>query len=236
MLWSGLFFCPGCLLPSMVSLCASCKRSIRPNSLPFDLGRDGLEACYPIHLSAGTTRRLIQVWKEKRGNLLRSHLFRMDAALERTLSDLNLVAVVPIPQSRSRTDRRGHASARDVAEFISFRIGSPLLELLDLRVDHPTHMTGKSRFERDHSSNPFRISETFSAENPLFGMIEGRVFSGREIPLLLVDDLITSGATLARAATVIHGFLPRARIHTSGLGLRPPVRPERTANPESLRP
>jgi predicted amidophosphoribosyltransferase len=231
--WPTLFFCPGCLLPSMMSLCDSCKRSIQPNSLPFDLEREGLETCYPVLISAGTTRNLLRRWKEKRGNILRSHLFRMDPALQRSLFQLDVVAVVPIPQSPNRSERRGHASSREVARFIAERIDRPLVDLLDLQKDDPAHMTGKSRFERDHSPNPFRISENFSAAHPLFQLMEERVFSGKDIPLLLVDDLITSGATLARAATVIHGFLPRARIYPSGLGLRPPVRPERPELPES---
>jgi hypoxanthine phosphoribosyltransferase len=96
-------------------------------------------------------------------------------------------------------------------------------------------MTGKSRFERDHLPNPFQISGRFSSDHPVFPLMEDRVFSGKEIPLLLVDDLITSGATLARAANVIHGFLPRARIHTSGLGYRPELKTQLNADIKSAR-
>ena len=220
MFWPTLFFCPGCHQPSLLSLCTSCRVSIRLNHQRYDLGRSGLEGCYPILISAGTTRVLLRQWKEKRGSVLRSHLFRMAPTLTRALLELDLVAIVPIPQSPKRSDRRGHASAREVAEFIATRIDRPLVELLELRTEEPSHMTGKSRFERDHLPNPFQISVEFSGEHPVFPLMEHRVFSGKEIPLLLVDDLITSGATLARAATVIHGLLPRARIHTSGLGYR----------------
>ncbi len=223
MFWPTVFFCPGCLQPSFHSLCASCLASIRLNHHRFDLGRSGLEGCYPILISAGTTRTLLRRWKEKRGNVLRRHLFRMAPDLARSLTNLAPLAVVPIPQSRRRSDRRGHASSYEVAEFIATRINRPIVELLELDTDEPTHMTGKTRFERDHSPNPFQISKEFSARHPLFPLIEERVFSGAEIPLLLVDDLITSGATLARAAAMIHGFLPRARIHTSGLGYRPEI-------------
>jgi hypoxanthine phosphoribosyltransferase len=96
-------------------------------------------------------------------------------------------------------------------------------------------MTGKSRFERDHLPNPFQISGRFSSDHPVFPLMEDRVFSGKEIPLLLVDDLITSGATLARAANVIHGFPPRARIHTSGLGYRPELKTQLNADIKSAR-
>lgn len=232
MSWPTLFFCPGCLLPSLLSLCPSCEKSIRPNTVPFDLGREGLEGCYPVLISAGTTRRLIRRWKERRGTVLRNRLFRMDPALLRSLLEIEPMAVIPIPQSRTRSERRGHASSREVAQFIASAIGRPMVDLLELITDTPEHMTGKTRFDRDHSSNPFRIASGFNAEHPLFHALEERVFAGEDIPLLLVDDLITSGATLARAASVVHRFLPRARIHTSGLGLRPPIQPERRSCPE----
>ncbi len=237
MFWPTLFFCPGCSQPSLQSLCKSCRASIRLNTQRFDLGRSGLEGCYPILISAGTTRALLRQWKEKRGSVLRRHLFRIDPELMQSIVELELLAVVPIPQSRIRSERRGHASSIEVAEFIATRIDRPILQLLELCTDEPSHMTGKTRFERDHSSNPFQISKDFSGHHPLFPRIEERVFSGKEIPLLLVDDMITSGATLARAATIIHGFLPRARIHTSGLGYRPQlqkeVKPERPEPPAS---
>jgi predicted amidophosphoribosyltransferase len=236
MLWPELFFCPGCSLPSFHSLCRSCRGSIRPNTRPFDLGRSGLESCYPILLSAGTTRRLLRHWKEKRGTLLRNHLFRMSEGLRQSLRELGLIAIIPVPQSHERSNRRGHETSKEVAEFIGMQIGRPVVELLELSEPNPSRMTGKTRFERDHSRNPFRISSVFSSDHPVFPLLEELVLSGKEIPLLVVDDLITSGATLARAANTLHGFLPRARVSTSGLGLRPPVRPELTASPGSHSP
>ena len=44
---------------------------------------------------------------------------------------------------------------------------------------------------------------------------------GNEIKILLADDLITSGSTLCKAAEMIHGLLPRAKIYGASLGFRP---------------
>jgi predicted amidophosphoribosyltransferase len=220
------FLCPACRFPTLLTLCQPCRTSIRPNTEPFDLGREGIENCFPLHLSFGPTRVLIRAWKERPGRLTRKFLHRMAPELKLKLLELHPLAVIPIPQSQRRSLGRGHDSALETAGFYAESLDRPLLPLLSLSRPDPERLTGKNRFDREFSENPFDISENFTRFHPLFGILEDRVLRGEEIRLLLVDDLITSGATLSRAAARIHAFLPRARIWVGSLGYRPKFKPE----------
>lgn len=236
--WPTLFLCRSCHLPTALPVCGPCRERIRLNADAFDLGREGIESCFPLLLSLGTTQAIIRSWKEKRGNALRSLLFQMHSDLREQLIQLGFTAIIPIPQDPGRSRDRGHASALEVARFFAQEIRVPLLELLALEEGNPTRMTGKSRFERDYEPNPFRISERLTAPDPLLRILEEQVMRQQEIRFLLVDDLITSGATLSKASQTLHRLLPRARIWAGGLGFRPGIRPEptRPLEPPSLDP
>jgi len=225
------FFCRGCSFPTNSILCESCRRSLTWNERILPSPSSGLSGVAPLLYSFEQTQKIIRSWKEEGGSLLERSLFRMPAGLKEALSGLAFDGVVPVPQSLKRSYRRGHDSARSVADFFSRELEVPVLPLLELGIRDPARQTGRTRFERDFSSNPFRISRGFPWNSKAIHRIERQVQSGIETRILIVDDLITSGSTLTKAASRIHDLIPRARCWAGTLGFRPkPVRPAHPPN------
>ncbi|WLV23986.1 ComF family protein [Aciduricibacillus chroicocephali] len=87
--------------------------------------------------------------------------------------------VVPIPLSEERLAERGFNQALQLASFI------PKKSALLLRRVHGEKQSKKTRRERITAENPFIIEEKV------------------EKPVILVDDIYTTGATLHKAAAVL---------------------------------
>ena len=205
------FFCAGCKLPTWKTVCVSCRNSILTNSKIIPLPIDEVEGVAPLLYSFERTQSLIRHWKETGSTDLKQLLFRMPENLRRTLMDLHFFAIIPIPQDKKRSYRRGQESSFEVARFFSRQLDIPLISLLTLEQEDTPRLTGRNRFEREFSENPFRISP-FCIE---------RMEHAREIHLLLVDDLITSGSTLAKAGETLLCCFPEAKLWAGSLGFRP---------------
>ena len=175
-------------------------------------------------------------WKEQRGSSLETSLFQMSPELKTRLSEFGFMGIVPIPQSRSRTIKRGHESARITAQFFADQLNLSLLPLLELRNPDPPRQTGKPRFDRDFSPQPFRITAITALKPSWFNQLREDIGRKSEVRILLVDDLITSGTTLSKAAAALREFLPRIKCWGGSLGYRPRRRdePEPRWNPAPL--
>ncbi|GGK02986.1 hypothetical protein GCM10007063_26570 [Lentibacillus kapialis] len=90
---------------------------------------------------------------------------------------------VPIPLSKERMAERGFNQAKMLADFL------PLKSEEKLTRTHHEKQSKKTRRERVTSSNPFHVTAAINA------------------PVLLVDDIYTTGTTLRHAAYVLkkHG-------------------------------
>ena len=99
--------------------------------------------------------------------------------------------VVPVPTATSRARQRGYDQAKLLARHVSKQAGLPYLDCL---VRHgQTHQVGASRNQRlEQLTGAFRVRHT-------------RLVPDAE--LLLVDDVITTGASLEAAAQALaaHG-------------------------------
>ncbi len=100
-----------------------------------------------------------------------------------------------VPTTGARRRERGFDQGRVLAEAVARRLGLPCRRLL--RREPGPAQTGRSRRQRLHGPGY-------------------RVRSGRAVPrrVLLVDDVITTGATLAAAA---HGLREGGAHHVTGL-------------------
>lgn len=88
--------------------------------------------------------------------------------------------LVPIPLSEERAKERGFNQAQAIAECMDpKKIQHPLQRISSEK------QSKKTRYDRMHSQNPFTI------QNPITQ------------PVLLIDDIYTTGATLRQAANIL---------------------------------
>lgn len=94
--------------------------------------------------------------------------------------------LVPIPSSRQSQRRRGRSFIVDLTKEISHRTGVPTLNCLTLS-GKVADQSGLGRIQRLEN-----MSEAFSMRRPARGQ------------LILIDDVITTGATLKAAANALN--------------------------------
>lgn len=215
------FFCVGCHLPTNQTVCASCQSSVFRNTEWLPSPTSEILALAPLLYSFERTQSMIRTWKSGGGSDLRRLLFQFPIPLAEKLLAEHFFAIIPIPQSQKRSIQRGHESATEVAKFFSHQLDCPILPLLDLKLENPKRLSGMNRIDRNYTENPFCVSNWRKLHPATFNRLEEKVLKGEEIKFLLVDDLITSGNTIARAGLVIHSFLPRSKIFAGSLGFRP---------------
>ena len=98
--------------------------------------------------------------------------------------------LVPVPLHPSRKARRGFDQALLLAEIVSSRWGIPVATLLERIRDH------EPQARLDGERRRRNVRGVFRAARP--SLARGR-------PLLLVDDVVTTGSTLLEAAEVLDG-------------------------------
>ena len=95
-------------------------------------------------------------------------------------------AVDPVPLARQREKERGYNQSVEIARGISAETGLPVLDKVLERISFHGSQTQKGRWERNENvEKAFRLLDTSALNNQ---------------HILLVDDVITSGATLVAAA------------------------------------
>jgi len=191
--------CAGCGLPGP-SVCASCERCLkgpvrehRPSPVPEGWISTHVAADY-----AGVTRTILTAWKERGRRdvsvylahaLARAVHVAAVAARAQSASDVGCATVVPIPASSAAHRRRGEdAWARVVRQAMQVadpRVGLTLARSLRL-TRQPRDQAGLTAPERKAN-----LVEAFACEAPPEG------------PVIIVDDIVTTGATLAEAARAL---------------------------------
>ena len=104
------------------------------------------------------------------------------------LRDRRFDVIVPVPLHPTRQRERGFNQASLLAELLSPEISVPSKPLLE-RIRHTTTQTALDRAERmKNLHNAFRLRKRVNV---------------RDLRVLLVDDVLTTGSTLSECARVL---------------------------------
>jgi len=103
--------------------------------------------------------------------------------------DTRLIVVTPMPTTPARERRRGYNQAALLAEGLASELGLPLKRLLTRTLDR------RSQIKLEPSQRRANVRGVFAA-NPAMGALSGT-------SVVLVDDVLTTGATASEAARVL---------------------------------
>jgi ComF family protein len=179
-------------------LCAGCERDLREGL--FDRPRRSMPEPVPIHLPpvtsrgpyAGVVRQLVTAYKDDGRRDLRPVLAELLAQSMTVAGSGRPVVVIPMPSSRSAVRRRGDDPVGDLVVAAAARVpGSPpVLALLRPRRRLADQSTLGHRERAANLAGAYAVRSDGAAD------INGRA-------VVLVDDVVTTGATLAEAARVV---------------------------------
>jgi ComF family protein len=177
-------FCQKCTEPFEGAItssftCANCGH----RAIHFD-------AAVAAYRSRGLVREIIHSFKYNRQIYLRRLIARwLCAALDdERLRDRRFDVIVPVPLHPTRQRERGFNQASLLAELLSPEISVPSKLLLE-RTRYTTTQTALDRAERmENLHNAFRLRKTANV---------------RDLHVLLIDDVLTTGSTLSECARVL---------------------------------
>lgn len=171
--------CAGCGEPD-VALCDGCRAALRPRTV-----HRVLDSGLVVHsglLFEGVVAGVVRGLKEEGRTPLAAVLApALAAAADAAASETAVDAVVPLPSSRAALRRRGYA----VVELLARRAGL-----------HPRPLLRPARGIADQR----RLGRDERRRN-VSGSLRARDASGLRV--LIVDDVVTTGATLDEAARTL---------------------------------
>ncbi|SFD96977.1 competence protein ComFC [Lentibacillus persicus] len=171
--------CRKCSRESEEKLCSDCRWRERNE------GESSLAWNYSVFPYNERMQEMVSKWKY-RGDYAIGNAFKRDylKAFNHIAPSLpNDPAVVPIPLSEERIKERGFNQSRMLAQFLPIE----MVELL--KRTHSEKQSKRTRRQRLAAGNPFFINQTVNK------------------PVILADDIYTTGTTLHHAASILkmHG-------------------------------
>jgi ComF family protein len=177
-------FCAKCSEPfpgavTQAFRCANCEHRL----LHFD-------CAVAAYRSRGLVRQLVHEFKYAKQRHLR---YPLAAWLRETLDDPRLRdrhfdVIVPVPLHPARERERGFNQAALLADLLGIAIGGPVRLVLE-RTRYTTTQTAYDRAERmENLRGAFRLRKNQDV---------------RDLRVLLIDDVLTTGSTLSECARVL---------------------------------
>ncbi len=167
--------CPTCALPGDGSRCAGCRREAPPVAAACALG-----------LYAGRLKRLVGAFKFAGHDVLAPAAARRLAGRLRQAGPVVAEAVVPVPSTRSRNRERGYDPGAELGRALAAELRLPCRRLLARTRDGAPQSSLPAARRRANVAGVFRASP-----------------GARGKRLLLVDDVLTTGATAFEAARTL---------------------------------
>jgi predicted amidophosphoribosyltransferase len=179
--------CWACRAPARADhpLCTACRATLRWLG-PRPVILAGVEAWAPVAYE-GAARELVRALKYRGAERLAGVLAAQMAA--NAPGGLLAGALVPVPLHGARLRRRGYNQARLLAAALAERSGLELRDCLDRRGGDPP-LAGRPRPERVALAGGGIVIQHDA------GPLPDRV--------LLVDDVVTTGSTIAACAAALH--------------------------------
>lgn len=193
--------CPGCGVEG-APICSSCLPAL-------DVRLDGPPGV-PIGMPADLPGPLLQLeWCAPFSGVVRDALHALKYAGERRLATPLGAAlarrwaragaggdlIVPVPVHARRARTRGYDQAQLIAEVAARDLRLPCARLLE------RHVETVAQFDLDRRERATNVHGAFRLVTPSGEALGSRPLDGRWI--VLVDDVTTTGATLAACATVL---------------------------------
>lgn len=198
--------CPGCGVRALPPACRTCLEPLAAAAQPRppDPLPPGLPAPWAVATYAGTVRQLVVAHKE-RGRLglaapLGTALGRaVVAAAAHERGDPGVVLLVPVPSSRISVRRRGHDPTLRVARRAACWLHS---QHVDARVvpmlEHARAVADQAGL--GYGERAVNLAGSLRAVAPPRRLLRGlQAGTG----LVVVDDVVTTGATLAEAVRAV---------------------------------
>jgi ComF family protein len=177
-------FCAKCSEPFSGAItqtfsCANCEH----RTLHFD-------AAVAAYRSRGLVRKLVHDFKYGRQRHLRHPLaeWLREAMRDPRLQAQRFDLIVPVPLHPTRERERGFNQATLLAELLAGQVAVPLSPALE-RIRYTITQTAYDRAERmENLHDAFRLRKNMNV---------------RELHVLLIDDVLTTGSTLSECARVL---------------------------------
>lgn len=165
-------------------LCDECKKYIvRTNTSTEPTYLRGVEAIYSSGRRQGVLQRLVDGYKFLS---VQEAAVPIAALMAASLPLLTEAVLVPVPTSTVHVRKRGFDHTRQIAIHLSRHIGVPSAHLLQRSAHYVQHEA--TRYRRHQ-----QVAGTFHCASPL----------DSKLTYVLVDDVLTTGATVAEAARAL---------------------------------
>ena len=179
-------FCAKLLRNEETDICAQCRTDLP--RIEHSLSGECFERCYAAYYYKDAVATSVKRFKfAGRAHYAQAYGRILAMLILQEQVDFDLISWVPISDERAK--QRGYRQSKLLAEAIAEELGEQAIQTLRKIRDNPAQSSVKKPADRKKN-----VKDVYCA-------VSEEIFSGKRI--LLVDDVITSGATLSECARTL---------------------------------